>query len=154
LRYTRSVLYGDTENSYEALMQLCNADKLRNKEAFKKEHDKIVLETFEQFSKSQKSQNSQAWRQVAGKKLLRIRRLLQKYKVSVPTNTLRYFRAVASLDSTIVELNPKIEIRDVTRIFRNISIANVLVELPALFSPKHLDKSLLKWLNFIEKEMA
>lgn len=81
-------------------------------------------------------------------------RLLQKYKVLVPPDTLRYFRAVSILDSVIVELYPNIELKDIAGKFRNISLANLIAELPSLMTPEKFDVSLVKWLNIVEKEMV
>ncbi|MDP2860383.1 MAG: AarF/ABC1/UbiB kinase family protein, partial [bacterium] len=147
LRYTRSVLYGDTATAFEALTQLCDISKLKNVENFKKEHDQIVMETFNQIKKS-------SLRQIVGQKLFKTMRVMQKYGAIIPPDTLRYFRAISTLDNTVLELNPEMEIGDIARKFRNISIANLIMELPSLASPEKFEDNLLRWLNLLEKEVA
>ncbi len=154
LRYTRSVLYGDTATAFEALTQLCDILNLRNIGSFKKEHDQIILETLNQVKNSKGNGDIHSLRQIIGRKLFKTMRIMQKYGAIAPPDTLRYFRALSTLDSTVLELNPEMEISDIARKFRNISIANLIMELPSLVNPKKFEENLLKWLNLIEKEIA
>jgi ubiquinone biosynthesis protein len=154
LKYIRSVCYGDTTNAFEALVQLCDTSRVKNLNTLKKEHDQIVLESLEQFKMSREKGDVGGLRQIIGKKLFRTMQILQKYHVVAPPDTLRYFRALSTLDSTIVELNPEIEIETLAREVRNISIANLLKELPSLLTVEKFEENLLKWLNIIEKEIS
>lgn len=153
LRYTRSTLYGDTKNAFEALLQLCNISDTSNIDSFREEHDLIVNETLNQFKNSQQNGNVRGLGQVVGKKLVKTMKLLQKYKVVVPSDTLRYFRALSTLDSTVVELCPEIELENIARSFRNISIANLIIELPSLVDSDKMEDNKMKWLNILEKEI-
>lgn len=154
LRYTRSVLYGDTTTAFEALTQLCDISNSRDVAGFKKEHDQIVLETFNQVKNSKEGGDIHGLRQIIGRKLFKTMGIMQKYGVIVPPDTLRYFRAVSTLDNTVLELNPEMEIGDIARKFRNISIANLIMELPSLVNPEKFEDNLLRWLNLIEKEIV
>jgi len=149
----RSVLYGDTATSFEALTQVCDISKIRNTESFKREHDQIILETYNQIKETKGNTDIHGLRQIMGKVLFKSMGIMQKYKAIVPPNTLRYFRAISTLDNTVLELNPEMEIDDIARKFINVSIANLILELPSLVNPEKFESNFLRWLNLIEKEI-
>ncbi|MDP3093935.1 MAG: AarF/UbiB family protein [bacterium] len=154
LKYIRSVCYGDTDNAFEALVQLCNIPSAQNQIELKKEHDRIVLESLGAFKNHQGENDISGLKQIIGKKLFKTLKILQKCNIVVPANTLRYFRAVSTLDSTIVELNPRIEIDTIAENIRDISIANIMKELPNLLTLEKFEDSLMRLLNVIEKEVS
>lgn len=149
LRYVRSVLYGDTENSFDALLHLCDTTKVKDMTGFKKEHDEIVKKTLELFEEAKNTNN----RQVLGQKLILTLRLMQKYQATIPNDTMRYFRTIAIIESIVLSLNPQIEIESMADKFRNISIISLLKEMPDLLSEKTFNLRIVKWLNFVEKEL-
>lgn len=149
LRYTRSVFYGDTENAFDALAKLLDISKVKDLNSFKKEHDAIIKETLLDFEKGRAGGNPHIIGRIFFAKL----KLLQKYHARIPMNTLRYFRALSTLEGIILELYPQMELQEIARKFRNISIVNMIRELPDFFSLENMDENLIKWLNIIEKEM-
>jgi ubiquinone biosynthesis protein len=149
LRYIRSFLYRDTINSFDALLHLCDVSKVKDRAEFKREHDEIIKKTVGLFNKSQTQGNPQ----IIGKKLIETLKLMQKHKAIVPIDTLRYFRTIATLESIILSLNPRMELNLMADKFRNVSIINLIKELPGFLSPKTLNENLVKWLNFLEEEL-
>jgi len=149
LRYVRSVLYEDTENSFDALIHLCDISKVTDLNSFKKEHDKIVKKTLKLFNEGKIKGTSQ----IIGKKLMETLKILQKYQAVVPPNTLRYFRTVATIESIVLSLSPNLELNSMANKFRNISIVNLIKELPEFLTTETLNESIIRWVNFVEKEM-
>ena len=143
------MLYEDTENSFDALIHLCDISKVTDLNSFKKEHDKIVKKTLKLFNEVK----IKGAPQIIGKKLMETLKILQKYQAVVPPNTLRYFRTVATIESIVLSLNPNLELNSMADKFRNISIVNLIKELPEFLTPETLNESIIRWVNFVEKEM-
>lgn len=154
LRFVRSILYGDADNAFEALAEICDISNLKDVAGFKKEHNLLIAEAIGPFAKNERNKVIQGRKQVLGRYLFKTLRLLQKYKMAIPLDTLRYFRTFSTLDSTLIELYPEMEIDQVARNFRNVSLSNLIIELPSLLTEEKLEKNLLKWLNLVEKGLA
>lgn len=150
LRLTRSALYGDNENAFEALTQLCDTSKVKDMAGFKEAHGKIIKQTLELFEDAKVKGKDP---HVVGGKLVEIMKLMQKYKAVIPFNTLRYFRTMPTMESVVLTLYPEMEIENMAGKFRDVSLLNLVIELPGLVSQKSIDRILLTFLNTVEKEI-
>lgn len=149
LRYLRSLFYRDKENAFEALCSLCDISGVKDLEGFKKEHGRIVDETMGALENYK--DNPQV---LGGKKLMATLSLNQKYNVKIPYHMVKYFRMMGILESLIISLYPQIEIRDLAKEFRNVSLVNLLENLPTLITKESFDDHLMRWLNLLEKEIT
>lgn len=149
LRYTRSAMYGEEDDSFSALVELCDTSKVKNMDKFKEEHSEIIRKTLQMFDEAKETGTSQ----IVGKKLVATLQLLQKHGARIQTNTMRYFRTLLAVDSLILEVYPEMELKDIARRFRNVSIANIIQELPDRLGSKDLEKDMLKWLSILETEL-
>ena len=138
LRYTRSAMYGDEDHSFEALVELCDTSKVRSMDRFKEEHSEIIRKTLEMFNEAKNTNSSQ----IVGKKLVATLQLLQKHRARIQTNTMRYFRTLLAVDSLILEIYPEMELEDIARRFRNVSISNLIQELPDKLSQESIEKDI------------
>ena len=149
LRYLRSLFYHDKENAFEALCSLCDISQVKDLPSFRKEHDRIVDETMEALENNKN--NPQV---LGGKKLMATLNLNQRYKVKIPYHMVKYFRMMGILESLVISLYPQIKISDLAAKFRNVSIVNLLVSLPAVINKENFDSRLLRWVNLLEKEIT
>ena len=149
LRYSRSILYSDTENSFDALIKLCDMSEVTNMEGLKREHTKIVKNTLFLFEEGRKKGSPQ----VIGKKFFDTLHILQKYKAKIPVEVIRYFRGVSTRESVILHIDPQMELQEMATVWTNYSIISMLEELPKFFSGSMLNIRMLRLLNFLEKEL-
>ncbi|MGB0757333.1 MAG: ABC1 kinase family protein [Patescibacteria group bacterium] len=149
LRYTRSAMYGEEDHSFDALVELCDTSKVKDMNKFKEEHSEIIRKTLQMFNKAKETGTSQ----IVGKKLVATLQLLQKHGARIQTNTMRYFRTLLAVDSLILEVYPEMELKDIARRFRNVSIANIIQELPDHLDAETFEKDILKWLSILETEL-
>lgn len=151
LRLTRSALYGDSENAFEALAQLCDLSKVTDLAGFKKSHGEIIRQTLALFEEAKTKGRDP---RIVGRKLIEIMKLVQKYKAIVPFDTLRYFRTIPTMESVVLALYPEMEIEDMAGRFRDISLLNLITELPSLVRTQSVDRILLSLLNAAETEIS
>ena len=57
------------------------------------------------------------------------------------------------MQSVVYEIYPEIKLEEVSNKFIAISLINLIESLPKIIKKDNWQKSLLKWINFVEKEI-
>ncbi len=159
LRYMRSFLFGDHEAALDALLELSMTprEKIKRYAAFREAHAEIVKDLAKTFQDAKQTDTAQ----VFGKELVLILQLVQKHRVVLLPSTLRYFRAILSVDSLVMELCPDMTLHEIANVFRNISILNLINDYSDSFDEadirhrvgKLYDRIGLRFISFLEEEM-
>lgn len=147
LRYTRSSLYGDSDNAFDALISLCKLEDNINLSEIKMKHDELLLKRLEAIEKIKYGDS----RQFIGEILLSSIKLFQKYRIKIPLDTMRYFRTLITVESIVFELYPDIEIEKIARKLRNIAIVNIIKEILSSIKPENFEEKLLSFIGHLEK---
>jgi len=148
LRYSRCYWIQDWENAFEAIAQLCDTSKVKDMQKFKKE----FIELFS--TKANQHQIRRGYNQFRGSALIQdMLYMLQKNKAVLSPNTLLYFRTTLILRNISFFLYPEMEADEIIQGLKNISLLNLVSELPKLFSKENRMKHLAKLINFFEKEI-
>ncbi|MFH2021606.1 MAG: AarF/UbiB family protein [archaeon] len=146
LRYTRSAILRDKDTTFDELMKFCETDAITNKEKIRKEHNEIMERMLGSVKNGKRPE--------LGKYLIDTLKLIKKYKLKMPKDRLRYFRAMITLQSVVYEIYPDIELEEVSDKFVSISLVNLIESMPEILKKENLQKSLLSFINAVEKEIA
>ncbi len=148
LRYARSFWTQDFESTFETLIQLCEP-KIKNMERLKV--DFIThLQTAHEARRRRRETGSFRNRN----EFLETLKLLQKYKVKMPPSIILYYRTVIVLRNITFLLCPEIETVEIIQLLKNISLINLLTELPSLFKKEQRTMRLATLLNILENEVT
>jgi ubiquinone biosynthesis protein len=149
LRYLRELLIGKADESFDSLMKLCgnptvdNIEKIRNtyRILIRKFMDTIEAKTYlDQQIKS-------------GPILAQTLNLLQNNNVKLPISIVRYFKAFETIEGLIFALYPSLQIKDMVKEFRRVSIVNIVDAIPNAISEKNLNKIVLGVIDSLEKNL-
>lgn len=150
LRYTRSVLHGDDEEAFRVLGELCDTGGVKDMQRFKDEHARIVSGSLR---KLREEGARGALTSLVGGIIRESLDLLQRHGAVLKISIIRYFRTMLTIDSLILELDPRMAIEDLAARFRDVSFMNLVQELPEFIKKETYEREMLKLLNILEKEV-
>ena len=79
--------------------------------------------------------------------------LLQRNGFQIPVSIVRYFKAFETIEGLIFALYPELQIKDMVKEFRRVSIINLVDSLPNSLTEKGLNNLLLKLIDSLEKSI-
>jgi ubiquinone biosynthesis protein len=146
LRYLRSMLTGNSNDAFNSLVSLCGENTPSNLAEVRKGYDIIsekLVGTFD--SKTYLAQQKQS-----GPILVEVLNLLQRNGFQVPVGIVRYFKAFETIEGLIFALHPELQIKNMVKEFRRVSILNIIDSLPTTLEEKSLNDIMLKLISSIE----
>lgn len=146
LRYLRSMLTGNSNDAFNSLVSLCGENTPNNLAEVRKGYDLIsekLVSTFD--SKTYLAQQKQS-----GPILVEVLNLLQRNGFKVPVGIVRYFKAFETIEGLIFALYPELQIKNMVKEFRRVSILNIIDSLPTTLEEKSLNDIMLKLISSIE----
>ena len=149
LRYFRELLTGKADQSLDSLLSLCgdpmvpNINEVRN--AYRVLIDKF-MDTIE--AKTYLEQQIKS-----GPILAETLNLLQRNGVKMPISIVRYFKAFETIEGLIFALYPELQIKDMVKEFRRVSIINIIDAIPTAIGEKRLNTILLTIIDSLEKNL-
>jgi ubiquinone biosynthesis protein len=149
LRYLRSMLTGNSDGALDSLISLCGENGSNNITEVRKGYKLIserLARTFD--SKTYLEQQKQS-----GPILVEALNLLQRNGFKVPVSIVRYFKAFETIEGLIFALYPELQVKNMVKEFRRVSIINIIDSLPTSLEEKGLDNILLKLISSIEDSL-
>lgn len=149
LRYFRTFLAGNAKDSFESLLELGGNKQLANIEEVKEIYNSLVekfIATFD--SKTYLEQQIKS-----GPILADTLRLMQRNGMEMPVSIVRYFKTFETIEGLIFVLYPELQIQDMLKEFRRVSIINIVDALPTRFNEKNVNFLVLKLIDSIEKTL-
>lgn len=146
LRYLRSMLTGNSNDAFNSLVSLCGENTPNNLAEVRKGYDLIsqkLVSTFE-------SETYLAQQKQSGPILVEVLNLLQRNGFKVPVSIVRYFKAFETIEGLIFALYPELQIKNMVKEFRRVSILNIIDSIPSTLEEKSLDDIMLKLISSIE----
>ena len=146
LKYLRSMMTGNSTESFNTLITLCGVYSSDNLNAVKNEYDLLVKKITGTFdAKTYLEQQKQS-----GPILVESLNLLQRNGFKVPVSIVRYFKGFETIEGLIFALYPELQIKNMVKEFRRVSIMNIIDSLPESLEEKGLNKIVLKLIGSIE----
>ena len=128
LKYLRSMMTGNSTESINTLITLCGVYSSDNLNAVKSEYDLLVKKITDTFdAKTYLEQQKQS-----GPILVESLNLLQRNGFKVPVSIVRYFKGFETIEGLIFALYPELQIKNMVKEFRRVSIMNIIDSLPSL----------------------
>ena len=149
LRYFRSLLTGNAEESLEALLDLSENKKPENIRQIEGEY-RVLIDKFTATFTSDTYLEQQVR---SGHILAEMIGLLHNNGVEIPIGTVRYFKTFETVEGLIFALYPKLQIQDMLKEFRRISIINLVDAIPTKLDETTLNTYFLKLINSLEKSL-
>ena len=149
LRYFRTLLAGNAKDSFDSLLELCGNKQPTNIEEIRKIYNSLV----EKFVATFNSKTYLEQQIKSGPILADTLRLMQRNGMEVPVSIVRYFKAFETVEGLIFALYPQLQIQDMLKEFRRVSIINIVDSIPTKLDEKNLNKFLLKVIDSIEKSL-
>lgn len=149
LRYFRTLLAGNSKDSFDSLLELCGNKQPENIDQIKEKY-RILVEKFVAtfHSKSYLEQQIKSGPILAG-----TLSLMQSNGMEVPVSIVRYFKTFETIEGLIFALYPELQIQDMLKEFRRVSIINIVDSLPTKFDEKNINSLVLKLIDSIEKSL-
>ena len=146
LKYLRSMMTGNSTESINTLITLCGVYSSDNLNAVKSEYDLLVKKITDTFdAKTYLEQQKQS-----GPILVESLNLLQRNGFKVPVSIVRYFKGFETIEGLIFALYPELQIKNMVKEFRRVSIMNIIDSLPESLEEKGLNEIVLKLIGSIE----
>ncbi len=146
LKYLRSMMTGNSTESFNTLIALCGVYSSDNLSAVKNEYDLLVKKLTDTFdAKTYLEQQKQS-----GPILVDSLNLLQRNGFKVPVSIVRYFKGFETIEGLIFALYPELQIKNMVKEFRRVSIINIIDSLPESLEEKGLNEVVLKIIGSIE----
>ncbi len=146
LKYLRSMMTGNSTESFNTLITLCGVYSSDNLNAVKSEYDLLVKKITDTFdAKTYLEQQKQS-----GPILVESLNLLQRNGFKVPVSIVRYFKGFETIEGLIFALYPELQIKNMVKEFRRVSIMNIIGSLPESLEEKGLNDIVLKLIDSIE----
>ena len=79
--------------------------------------------------------------------------LLQNNGVKMPISIVRYFKAFETIEGLIFALYPELQIKDMIKEFRRVSIINIIDSIPEAIGEKNLNNIILGVIDSLEKTL-
>ncbi|TRZ51395.1 AarF/ABC1/UbiB kinase family protein [bacterium] len=146
LRYLRSMLTGNFDDAFNSLVSLCGENTSVNLEDVKKKYKSIS----EKLSSTFSSQTYLEQQKKSGPILVETLNLLQRNGFKVPVSIVRYFKAFETIEGLIFALYPELQIKNMVKEFKRVSILNIIDSLPASLEEINLNDIMLKLISSIE----
>lgn len=149
LRYFRELLVGKTDESLDSLLKLCGEPILINIDEVRKKYCILInkfMDTIE--AKTYLEQQIKS-----GLILAETVNLLQNNGVKMPVSIVRYFKGFETVEGLIFALYPELQIKDMVKEFRRVSIVNIVDAIPTAISEKNLNNIVLSVIDSLEKNL-
>ncbi len=149
LKYLRSMMTGNSTESFNTLIALCGVNSSDNLNVVKSEYDllvKKITDTYE--AKTYVEQQK-----LSGPILVESLNLLQRNGFKVPVSIVRYFKGFETIEGLIFALYPELQIKNMVKEFRRVSIMNIIDSLPESLEEKGLNEIVLKLIDTIEEKL-
>lgn len=149
LRYFRTLMAGNAKDSFESLIELCGNKQPDNLDQIKERYSTLIDKFIETFnSKTYLEQQIKS-----GPILAQTLSLMQGNGMKVPVSIVRYFKAFETVEGLIFALYPELQIRDMLKEFRRVSIINIVDSIPTKFDEKNINSLVLKLIDSVEKSL-
>ncbi len=149
LRYFRTLLAGNAKDSFDSLLELRGNKQPDNMDQIKEKYRILVNKFVETFhSKTYLEQQIKSGPILAG-----TLSLMQSNGIEVPVSIVRYFKTFETIEGLIFALYPELQIQDMLKEFRRVSIINIVDSLPTKFDEKNINSLVLKLIDSIEKSL-
>jgi ubiquinone biosynthesis protein len=149
LRYLRELLVGKADESFDSLFKLCGQPMINNMENVRNSYRLLVdkfMETVEAGTYLDQQIKS-------GPIFADTLNLLQNNGVKMPIGIVRYLKAFETVEGIIFALYPNLQIKDMVKEFRRVSIVNIVDAIPAAIGEKSLNKIALGVIDSLEKNL-
>ncbi len=149
LRYLRTLLVGNAEESLTSLIKLCGNSPSYNQENLKREYQVIVT----RFTSTFDAKTYLEQQKRSGPIMIDALNLLQRNGFVMPVNIIRYFKAFETIEGLIFALYPDLQIKNMVREFRRVSIKNIIDSLPESLEDKGLNNIVIHLINSLEESL-
>lgn len=149
LRYLRSMLTGNSEDAFNSLVSLCGESIPSNLTAVKQGYELISKRLTDTFT----SETYLEQQKKSGPILVEALNLLQRNGFEVPVSVVRYFKAFETIEGLIFALYPELQVKNMVKEFRRVSIMNIIDSLPAVLKEKRMNDIVLKLISLIEDNL-
>ena len=150
LRYFRELLVGKADESLDSLLKLCGGPVLMNIEEVRNKY-RILIHNFMDTIEAKTYLEQQI---KSGPILAETVNLLQNNGVKMPVSIVRYFKGFETVEGLIFALYPELQIKDMVKEFRRVSIVNIVDAIPAAISEKNLNNIVLSVIDSLEKNLV
>ena len=72
----------------------------------------------------------------------------------MPVSIVRYFKSFETVEGLIFALYPELQIKDMVKEFRRVSIINIVDAIPTAISEKNLNNIVLSVIDSLEKNLV
>ena len=149
LRYFRELLVGKADESLDSLLQLCEEPVLKNIHEVRHKY-RILMNKFMDTIEAKTYLEQQV---KSGHILADTVHLLQNNGVKMPISIVRYFKSFETVEGLIFALYPELQIKDMVKEFRRVSIINIVDAIPTAISEKNLNNIVLSVIDSMEKNL-
>ncbi|MDP4011404.1 MAG: AarF/ABC1/UbiB kinase family protein [Candidatus Roizmanbacteria bacterium] len=149
LRYFRTLLSGNAKDSFDSLLELCGNKQPDNIDQIKEKY-RILVDKFVATFHSKTYLEQQI---KSGPILVGTLSLMQSNDMKLPINIVRYFKMFETIEGLIFALYPELQIQDMLKEFRRVSIINIVDSIPTEFDEKKINLFVLKLIDSIEKSL-
>ncbi len=149
LRYFRTLLAGNAKDSLDSLLQLCGNRQPNDIEQIKEKY-RILVDKFVATFNSKTYLEQQI---KSGPILANTLNLMQGNGIEVPVSIVRYFKTFETVEGLIFALYPELQIQDMLKEFRRVSIINIVDSLPTKLDGTNINSLFLKLIDSIEKSL-
>ena len=149
LRYFRTLMAGNAKDSFDSLLELCGNKQPENLEQIKERYSTLI----DKFATTFNSKTYLEQQIKSGPILAETLSLMQGNGMKVPASIVRYFKAFETVEGLIFALYPELQIQDMLKEFRRVSIINIVDSIPTKFDEKNINLLVLKLIDSIEKSL-
>ena len=149
LRYFRNLMAGNAEGSFDSLLELGSHKQLNNISQIKKTYRALV----DQFVATFNAKTYLDQQIKSGPILTQTLRLMQSNGLKLPVSIIRYFKAFETVEGLIFALYPELQIQDMLKEFRRVSIINIIDSLPAKLNKKSINSLMFKLIDSLEEKL-
>ncbi|KKQ36502.1 MAG: ABC-1 domain-containing protein [Candidatus Roizmanbacteria bacterium GW2011_GWA2_37_7] len=150
LRYFRELLSGKADQSLDSLLTLCGQPVLVNIEEIRNKY-RVLIDKFMDTIEAKTYLEQQI---KSGPILAETLNLLQKNGVKMPVGIVRYFKSFETVEGLIFALYPELQIKDMVKEFRRVSIVNIVDALPTSLGEKNINNIVLGVIDSLEKNLV
>ena len=137
---------GNSTESFNTLINLCGVYSSDNLNVIKNEYDLLIQKITDTFdAKTYLEQQKQS-----GPILVESLNLLQRNGFKIPVSIVRYFKGFETIEGLIFALYPELQIKNMVKEFRRVSIMNIISSLPETLGEKGLNEIVFKLIDSIE----
>lgn len=149
LRYFRTLMTGNSKDSFSSLLELCGNKQPVNLDQIKEQYSALI----DRFVKTFDSKTYLEQQIKSGPILAETLCLMQGNRMKVPISIVRYFKAFETVEGLIFTLYPKLQIQDMLKEFRRVSIINIVDSVPTQVYEKNVNILVFKLIDSIERSL-